>query len=214
MPIYSILQNCAFEPKHIEPIAKAFEDALRDLRIKDRNSPSAHELAKAIFQVAQRGERDPERLQRAATELIMRSSIDLKAGVGGPRESEVNERPTVLIVEDDEAFAYAAARYLESKGYNSVVALGSLAAFRELDRQSVDVVIADVILGNNEPHGVSLGRMIRNRDQRMPVVLITAYPDMLEREKPLPGPVLAKPVDLAKLSELVETLRQSSRAGI
>jgi len=55
-------------------------------------------------------------------------------------------------------------------------------------------VIADVRLNGGEPHGVALGRMIGNRDPEMPVLLVTAYPDLVEKEKPLPGPVFPKPV--------------------
>jgi DNA-binding LytR/AlgR family response regulator len=85
-----------------------------------------------------------------------------------------------------------------------------MAAFRELDKQSVDVVVADVTLGKNEPQGVSLGRMMRNRDQKMPVLLVTGFPDLLD--PPLPGPVMVKPVDLSQLATAVEnSLRVRNR---
>ena len=109
---------------------------------------------------------------------------------------------TVLIVEDDEAFAYAASRHLQQLGYQTIVTSGSFLAFDELDRHPVDIVIADVRLNPGEPHGIALGRMIRNRNQNMPV-LVTAYPELLEAEKPLPGPALSKPVDLRLLASAV-----------
>ena len=80
---------------------------------------------------------------------------------------------------------------------------GSFLAFDELDRHPVDIVIADVRLNPGEPHGIALGRMIRNRNQNMPVVLVTAYPELLEAEKPLPGPASSKPVDLRLLASAV-----------
>jgi two-component system OmpR family response regulator len=119
-------------------------------------------------------------------------------------------RPTVLVVEDDEAFAYAVSRYLEARGYRAVVAEGSMAAFRELEKQSVDVVVADVMLGKNEPHGASLGRMIRNRDQNMPVLLVTGFPQILQEAAPLPSPVMIKPVDLSELAAAVEASLQGA----
>jgi CheY-like chemotaxis protein len=210
MPIYNILQNSAFEPERIEAVAKAFEDALRTLQIDDRSGPEALKLAKAVFEAAQRGERDPDRLRETAVALAGRHLPSAPNDAEAPKPASAS-RPTVLIVEDDEAFAYAAAKYLESRGYNSVIAAGSMAAFRELDRTAVDVVVADVMLGPNEPHGVSLGRMIRNRDKNMPVVLVTAFPDLLEREKPLPGPALQKPVDLDRLALAVESSRRAVR---
>ena len=111
---------------------------------------------------------------------------------------------TVLVVDDDEAFAYAASRYLQEIGYSAVIALGSVAAFRELERRPIDIMIADVALGRGEPHGIALGRMARNANPDMPVVLITAYPELLEREKPLPGPSFVKPVELRLLASAVK----------
>jgi ActR/RegA family two-component response regulator len=202
VPIYRILENVAFDPERIEFVAKAFENTLRTYDVRDRTGPLAAKIAKAIFHAAQRGEQNPERLQQAAVAELGLSILSVEPVVStGPSPS----RPTVLIVEDDEAFAYAASRYLESRGYRSVVASGSMAAFRELDRQSVDVVVADVLLGKNEPYGVSLGRLIRNRDQNMPVLLVTGFPDLLEKAAPLPGPAMIKPVDLSQLATAIET---------
>jgi ActR/RegA family two-component response regulator len=200
VPIYRILENVAFEPERVELVAKAFEDTLHTYGIRDRAGPLATKIAKSILDAAKRGERNPEKLQQAAV-----AELRLTISVGLPSSTKASpSRPTILIVEYDEAFAYAASRYLESRGYRSVVASGSLAAFRELDKQSVDVVVADVLLGKNEPHGVSLGRMIRNRDQNMPVLIVTGFPEILEKAAPLPGPVMIKPVELSQLAAAIE----------
>jgi CheY-like chemotaxis protein len=208
VPIYRIFENAAFEPERVELVAKAFEDTLRAYGVTDRAGPLATKIAESIFDAAMRGERDPQKLQGAAVAKLglATSSVD------SPVPTESTSRPTVLIVEDDEAFAYAASRYLESRGYRSVVASGSMAAFRELDKQSVDVVVTDVSLGKNEPHGVSLGLMIRNRDPDMPVLLVTGFPDLLDA--PLPGPAMIKPVDLPQLAAAVESsLRVRNRTS-
>ena len=110
--------------------------------------------------------------------------------------------PTILIVEDDAAFAYAASRHLEGAGYRTIVVGSSMAAFEKLDGGGVDLVITDVRLVDGEPHGLALGRMIGTRRPKIPVILVTAYPDILEGEA-LPGPVLRKPVDLSTLSQAV-----------
>jgi CheY-like chemotaxis protein len=112
--------------------------------------------------------------------------------------------PTILIVEDDAAFAYAASRHLENAGYRTIVVGSSMAAFEKLDGGRVDLVITDVRLLDGEPHGLALGRMIGTRRPKIPVILVTAYPDILEGEA-LPGPVLRKPVDLSTLSQAVRT---------
>jgi hypothetical protein len=44
------------------------EEALRDLRLVDRNDPATLLVAKRIIQLAQQGERDPIRLREGAVE--------------------------------------------------------------------------------------------------------------------------------------------------
>ena len=51
---------------------------------------------------------------------------------------------TVLIVEDDVAFAYAAWRHLEANGYRVITASSAFAALNQLHRNKVDIVVTDV----------------------------------------------------------------------
>jgi len=198
MAIYRILQNTAFDPERIELVAKAYEDTLRSLHLIDRSDPLTELIAKEIFEAAQRGERDPDRLRQAAMTKLGPPPVVRKAEAGSA------SHPTVLIVEDDETFAYAASRHFQKLGYSTIVASGSLSALQELEQQSVDVVITDVRLKEGEPQGVALARMIRNRDSAMPVLLITGYPEMVEREQQLPGQVFVKPVELDALAGAVK----------
>src|SRR5262249_55768656 len=74
--------------------------------------------------------------------LRLRASIQ----VDGRRSLTMTESRsrTVLLVEDDKAFSYAAARYLNTKGFTVIEAPGSMAALRELDTEGIDVVVADL----------------------------------------------------------------------
>jgi DNA-binding response OmpR family regulator len=121
--------------------------------------------------------------------------------------------PTVLIVEDDEAFRYAAAHYLKFKGYKVIEAFGSVAAMRELEKGGVDLVVTDVNLQRNEPHGVSLGLMIRHKNPSVPLLLITGRHDLIEvvGDK-LPGAVLYKPLDLDVLARRSASCWTDSRS--
>jgi CheY-like chemotaxis protein len=114
------------------------------------------------------------------------------------------QEPVVLIVDDDDAFAYAASRHLQSLGYRTIVVDSSMAALAKLDCGHVDLVVAEVVLRQAEPHGLALGRMVATRRPKIPVILVTAYPDRLADEV-LPGPMLRKPLDLAVLSRAVDT---------
>jgi CheY-like chemotaxis protein len=76
----------------------------------------------------------------------------------------------VLFVDDDAAFADAAARSFESVGMRTVVALGSMPALDVLDGHDIDVVVTDVKLQAGEPHGSALARMIRKRRPQVPII--------------------------------------------
>jgi hypothetical protein len=68
--IYRLLQNSAFEPEDIERLASAYEMARRALKLKDRNDPITDTVARKIIDVAQTGEKDPERICAQAIERI------------------------------------------------------------------------------------------------------------------------------------------------
>ena len=200
MAIYRILQNAAFDPERIVLVAKAYEDTLRSLHLVDRSDPLTELIAKQIFEAAQRGERDPDRLCEAAiTGLGLTVAPAVKEA-----DADAAAHQTVLIVEDDDAFAYAASRHFQKLGYSTVVASGSLSAMQQLGQHSVDVVVTDVCLKDGEPNGVSLARMIHNRDSAMPVLLVTGYPEKVAQEQSLPGQVFVKPVELDTLAMAVK----------
>ena len=110
---------------------------------------------------------------------------------------------TILIVEDDAAFAYALQRHLESNNYRVVAAASSTEALKKFDSERIDLVITDIRLLQGEPHGLSLARSIRKRQPEIPLILVTAYPELLAGEAP-PGLLFHKPVELATLRGAVE----------
>jgi CheY-like chemotaxis protein len=114
-----------------------------------------------------------------------------------------NAKPAVLIVEDDAVFAYAASRFLNDAGYRTIVCPSSMEAFNELQTKRVDAVVADIKLLKGEPHGLAFARMVKDKTPEMPVVLITAYPELLKGEPSLPGPMLQKPVELVELAKAI-----------
>jgi hypothetical protein len=70
MAIYRLLQHSAFTPEDIVPIGAAYEDCLRILKLTNRADPFTEIIAKAIFQIAQTGVRDPIQLRNLALEQI------------------------------------------------------------------------------------------------------------------------------------------------
>ena len=109
----------------------------------------------------------------------------------------------VLFVDDDAAFADAAARSFESVGMRTVVALGSMPALDVFDSHDIDVVVTDVKLPVGEPHSSALARMIRNRRPQVPIILMTAHPELLEKDVASPSAVRCKPLEIAELCRAI-----------
>jgi hypothetical protein len=71
MPIRRFLEgNRSFGPGEIEVLVKVFEDALRELKLNDREDPVTLTVAKRIIELANQGERDPVRLRDRALESL------------------------------------------------------------------------------------------------------------------------------------------------
>jgi CheY-like chemotaxis protein len=150
-------------------------------------------------------ERTQKLLERSLRQIAF-SLVLLEEKLPLARPAAQSHRGTILIVEDDDAFGYAVAHYLEWKGYKVIVASGSLAALRELENKAIDVVVADVALQPNEPHGLALGRMIVTQTQAMPVLFVTGRPDLIELDGHPPGDVLYKPINFDELEHKIDGL--------
>jgi two-component system, cell cycle sensor histidine kinase and response regulator CckA len=118
----------------------------------------------------------------------------------------MTKTPTILVVEDDEAFRYAASHHLKAEGYAVLDVPSSTEALRVIDQGGIDVVIADVTLYPKEPHGIALGRMIRMKNPNTRILFVTGVTDIEKLEPNMPGEVLFKPIELADLSRKVEEL--------
>jgi hypothetical protein len=72
MPILRLLEahDSAFGPDEIAIMVAAFEDALRELGLVDREDPATVMVAKRIFEMAKQGERDPARLREGAVKQL------------------------------------------------------------------------------------------------------------------------------------------------
>jgi CheY-like chemotaxis protein len=116
--------------------------------------------------------------------------------------------PTILFVEDDESFRYAACRHLRNEGYTVIDVPSSMEALRIIDRGGdIALVIADIALHPKEPQGVSLARVIRNKQPELPILFVTGVLDIEKLEQyDLPGEVLYKPVELIALSRKITDL--------
>ena len=76
MAIYRLSAKGSFGPEVIEQMTAAYELALTDLQLVDRNDPLTELIAKSIINVAASGERDPEKMkERALNALGVRKGV-------------------------------------------------------------------------------------------------------------------------------------------
>jgi hypothetical protein len=59
MALYRLLEKSAFGPDEIKGMTEAYEQALLELGLKDRNDPVTETIARRIIEIAQTGEKDP-----------------------------------------------------------------------------------------------------------------------------------------------------------
>ncbi len=94
--------------------------------------------------------------------------------------SPVKEK-TVLLVDDDEALKTALSRILSKLGLRVLVAENGLAATTLLLNETVDLVLSDIQMPKMS--GVDLTRYIKGAHPAIPVVLMTAFSDLLETKE-------------------------------
>jgi hypothetical protein len=66
VPIRPFIGDASFTPEQVMALNDAFNSALAELNLTDRQDPLAEIVAKKIIEIARGGERDPERLRELA----------------------------------------------------------------------------------------------------------------------------------------------------
>lgn len=137
-------------------------------------------------------------------------------GAGGEKGSraaagECSARPSVLLVDDEEAILFALDDYLSSVGWRVATAASPEVVGELLAADEFAVAVVDLRLSPTDEVGAGLEvvRDIRARSPRTRIVLLTAYgsPEVAERARRLGADsLLAKPQPLAKLDEHLRSL--------
>src|SRR5579885_139489 len=83
---------------------------------------------------------------------------------------------TILIVDDEPNLPHQLARYLSKHGYEVLTAPDGEAGLRELQKNTIDLLLLDVRLPKMS--GLEVLEEIRKTDQDLPVVMLTAYGDV------------------------------------
>lgn len=117
----------------------------------------------------------------------------------------------VLVVDDEALVCEAVKMMLQFDGHQVVTAASGREALEILDREKFDVVITDFAMPGMK--GDELAATIKARNPAQPVVMITAYAEMLP--KPLPGVdfVVSKPFLLENLREAIIKVSPSPKTN-
>ncbi len=113
----------------------------------------------------------------------------------------------ILIVEDDKHIAEGLRLNLALQGYDVIVASDGVAGLNHWKARRPDLMILDIMLPGID--GLSILQSIRLEDERMPVLILSAKGDPLDRVKGLSlggDDYLPKPFNLEELLLRVERL--------
>ncbi|MGV7216613.1 ATP-binding protein [Bradyrhizobium sp. UFLA05-112] len=124
--------------------------------------------------------------------------------------SENDRGPRVLVVEDNIEVGRSSTQILADLGYDTTLATNATEALKLLDEANrFDVVFSDVIMpGMN---GVDLGREIRRRHPKVPVVLTSGYSEVLAEEGRHGFYLVQKPYAAEELSRVLRRVARAKR---
>ncbi|MGR3177244.1 MAG: response regulator, partial [Candidatus Anammoxibacter sp.] len=82
----------------------------------------------------------------------------------------------ILVVDDEETMVFTIGQFLIREGYEVFTANDYNEALSRIDETGLDLIFADIILG--EKTGIDLLREVRKRNLQCPVILITGNPEI------------------------------------
>jgi CheY-like chemotaxis protein len=147
----------------------------------------------------------------AAKEAVVSATPPPQSSVSSPL---MHPSLTRILVVDDEADVRELLRdILESEGYKVVVAAGGREALSLFNEESFDGVFTDI--GMPEMSGWELARVIRERDQQIPLAVITGWGDAVgsdEQKKAQVDWVITKPFTAGRIAELAREVSRRREA--
>ena len=87
----------------------------------------------------------------------------------------------ILVVEDDSRLNLAVCNYLNQHGYESIGVLNASEAYDSLYHNKFDIIISDIMMP--EIDGFEFAETVRQNDQAIPILFMTARDDMPSKSK-------------------------------
>ena len=107
---------------------------------------------------------------------------------------------SILVAEDDHSLRRMISTALRQNGYNALTAEDSEQALSLLDTEHADLIITDIMMPRVD--GFLLAERIRQVDERMPILVITARESIADKKKGFILGVddyMVKPIDISEL---------------
>ena len=123
--------------------------------------------------------------------------------LGQPQPLQAPERPTILVVDDEEVIRDLCAKALND--YRVVEVENGQAALEFLDRQRVDLLLVDVMMP--VMNGLDLLMQVKERDPDQLVIIMTGYADkevILRALKADADDFIQKPLNLLQLKSTID----------
>ncbi len=110
----------------------------------------------------------------------------------------------IVIVEDDAAWAEVVTAMLQHDGHTVARFPDYLGALDLIEGpDAIDLLLTDIQLPTETPHGISLARMARQRRRRLPILFMTGDLELAELVDDDLGLTLIKPFDRDALAKAV-----------
>jgi len=131
----------------------------------------------------------------------------------------------VIIVDDDEDFASAAATVLDAAGYEVSVELSTGAGLKSMEKRRPDLAILDVMFPEDSVAGFELARQMHSHSETLkdvPVLMLTAVntrfplgfsPDDIDDTWLPVTEFLEKPIDFDELCKKVASMLAAGKKG-
>ena len=118
----------------------------------------------------------------------------------------MEEKINVLLVDDDSDYRELMSFWLKAKGYGVLDASSGEQAIQIVKEQNPHIIFLDIIMPNTD--GIETLRRIREFNQELPVIMVTAYSDeeyILETQKLNIAGFFAKDDDFSELRTKIES---------
>lgn len=132
-----------------------------------------------------------------------------------PIEPQADDRPSLLIIDQDQKFVEELVRESKNQGLRVETALDAIAAQQLIAKNRPNFVLIDLSTANNPDNSLNLLAELSNCTPPVPVVVFTAQDSLLDRVKVahLGGRgILQKPVTPSQVLETVNQILQQSHA--